>query len=127
MATKAATKHKVILHDPTLPPQAQAAHIALLVLKNTKCNSWEQLAQSPDAQQLVRLTQSQQNIIDTYAHILPMLRSSPIRTIAVCNVCDRFALAPKTGAPTSTCNLTTACMGKLHKVSAAASKVAVAA
>lgn len=128
MATKTLTPtHKIVLHDTTLPPQAQAAHIALLTLKTTRCTTWEQLVNSPEAQQLVRLNQQQQNLIDTYSHILPLLRAKPVRTIAVCTHCDRFLFTANTGTAKSRCTLSPACVGQLVKVPSTVVKVLAAA
>ena len=111
-----AIKTKPILEDPTLPPLARAAHIGMLILKGTGCNTWQVLVDSPQNQLRVLLSEEQQQLIDEYSFILQYLQVSPIRSIMYCENCSRFALKDKAISKTTTCSLTVGCGGTLHYV-----------
>ena len=107
-------KPKLVVEDPTLPDLARAAHIGMIVLKHTGCNTWRVLCDSPDAQLRVVLTQHQQELIDANSHVLQYLRQSPMCSIAVCTVCGRWRLIQQAVAKGKKCNFTIGCEGILR-------------
>ena len=117
MATSTLARHKFIHHDETLPPIGQAAHIVLLTLKAAGCSTWAQLVETPEAQARVRLGREQQDLIDSYSYLLPLMKAKPVLTIAVCDACNRFLMTPNAGNAKMRCNLTSSCTGTLRKVS----------
>ena len=93
-ATKAKSARGV-RHRTDIPEAAQAAQIAMIVMRLLHVESWQQLVElsvTEDVRRTVYLTAIQQDLIDRFAHILPMLRMSPMVTVAACPVCGRYGL-----------------------------------
>lgn len=106
-------------HDVTAPEPVQAAQIALLVMKKTKCQTWKgviEKSQEMDIREKVWLQPEQQDLIDRYAALLPFLSTSPLVTVVACPVCGSFGLHDKR-PPGTKCIFTIRCEGKPVKAS----------
>ena len=118
-AAKAPKPVEPIRHDDTAPAAAQAAQIALLVMKRVRCQTWKaviDLAAETDIRTKVFLSTTQQALLDQYADILPYLSTSPLVTVVACPACGRFGLQDRR-SPGAKCIFTTRCEGKLVKAS----------
>lgn len=118
-----------IRHDDRAPGPAQAAQIALQVMKKLGCQTWKgvvELAGTTDVRTRVFLSPEQQSIIDEYANVLPYLSTSPLVTVVACPVCGRYGLQDKR-SPGTKCIFTARCEGKPVKASSAPPRRAAAA
>ena len=109
-----------IRHDTTLPPIAQAANLALLILARTRRSTWAKLAADPAAYAEITITPAQQELLDTHLDVISLLATAPARTLYACPTCDRWALIEPKAAPPARCNLTLGCEGRPVKASTVA-------
>ncbi|WP_433673906.1 hypothetical protein [Microbacterium gorillae] len=103
-----------IRHDESVPGPAQAAQIALLVMKKVGCQTWKDVvekASNTDLRTKVILSPEQQALIDEYADIIPYLSTSPLVTVVACPLCGRYGLQDRRSAG-SRCIFTMRCPGK---------------
>lgn len=107
-------KSRYVKHNPDLPETGQAVHVGLLVLTKTGCNTWKTLVESPETWERVTLTDEQQALIDRHDYMLQHLQIAPLRTIDICDTCNRWVLT--TRKPGKNCTLSVGCEGKLHHV-----------
>ncbi|MBC9927329.1 hypothetical protein [Leucobacter sp. cx-169] len=114
---KPKVKVKLVTHDTELPELGQAAHVALLTLGATGCNTWKALVESPEVWERVLLTAEQQRLIDEHPYVLQHLQRAPLRSITVCDVCGRWALAVKAPTKGAKCTLIVGCTGTLFYAS----------
>lgn len=110
-------KAKLVRHDTELPEVAQTAHIGLLVLKATGCNTWKVLVETPEVHHRVRLTETQQELINTYPHVVQYLSTAPLCTVLMCPECRRWVLTTKNPGRNAKCNLMVGCEGLMLYVS----------
>lgn len=131
-------RERPIRHNTALPPVAQAANIALLILGAASQCSWATLVKNPDSYAHIIVSPAQQQLLDDYAYILPYLfkgrkpngakdtESGQTRSLYACPVCGRFAFIDK-GAPPARCNLTLGCPGRAVKASTMSPRFTAAA
>lgn len=123
MARAKAVKH--IRHNLTLPPIAQAANLALIIMGAAKVSTWKDLVNHPENRAHLRLTPEQQQLLDDHADLLDSLCRTPLRTIYTCPTCGRFAYIDKAASPTR-CNLTLGCSGTPVKATTTAGRLPTA-
>lgn len=123
----AAKKVKYVHEDDSMPPIPRAAHLAMLILAATGCNTWKTLVETPDAQTRVRITPEQQQLINEYGYVIQYVQRSPMRTINYCPVCGRWAIVQKNPpVKQSGCKLSISCTGTLVRVGKTAVKKEIA-
>ena len=105
-----------IRHNTLLPPVAQAANIALLIIGASGKSNWAAVVADPDSHAHVRVTEAQQQLLDDHSGILPIVSKQPAQSVYACPVCGRFAFIGK-GAPPAKCNLTLGCSGRTARAS----------
>lgn len=117
-AVKKVKPPKVIRHSPSAPAPVQAAQIAIIAMKAAKVAKWSDFTAKPLAElrELVTLDFEQQNLLETYRHLLPHLQTSPLVTVTACPVCGRHGLAGSTTG-TGRCFFTLRCAGNLVRAS----------
>ena len=109
----------VMFQTPEGPPLVKAAGVALALLRATKTNTWAELVADPDRAANYAVTPEQLELLNEHRGALTMLRTSPpALTLAVCPVCERYAVV--TAQAPATCTLTLGCVGKPIRVPAAA-------
>ena len=105
--------------DPDAPPLAQAASLALALLRAAKIPTWTELVDDPAPLAAVSVSPEQLVLLNTHAGSLTSLRvGPPMVTLAVCPVCSRFTIV--SGQAATTCPLTLGCNGRPQRASTAA-------
>jgi hypothetical protein len=113
-----------IKYNTTAPPLAQAASIALAVLRAAGAKSWGELGDRIPA--TIELAAWEHELLVEHADVLGFLRltqktedgRSPTVTVAVCPACGEWVLASQGPAPTR-CEITRGCTGKPVKAAVA--------
>ena len=104
-----------IRHDLDAPPAVQAAHIALIIERKLDVDNWrgvhKWIAMHGDPRSKVILSEHQQQLLDTYAHLLPYVSRRPKHVVIACPVCGRYGVS--TSASSAKCTYTLGCEGKL--------------
>lgn len=101
-----------------LPELAQAASLALALLRTAKVTSWTQLVAEPQRLAKVVVDPDQVALLNRHKDTLALLRhGSPAITLAVCRTCGRFSTL--SGAAASKCPMTLGCTTEPVRVSAA--------
>jgi hypothetical protein len=113
-----------IRHDTSLPPIAQAANLALLILARTHRSTWAKLAANPDTYSEVAVSADQQALLDEHLDVIALLATAPARTLYACPACSRWALIEPKAVPPARCNLLLGCEGRPVKASTVAPRFA---
>ena len=110
--------------DPEAPPLAQAAALALGVLKAAGATRWAELEGVLPS--TVELSAGQRKLLDDHALVVELLRlagrrddgsRTPTVTVAVCPACSEWVLV--SGPAPSRCEITFGCSGTPRKASVA--------
>lgn len=97
--------------DPSHPRAAQAAGLALALMRAAKASSWQELTGDPGRWTGLELDAEQVDLLNENGGLLTVLRLGDATvTVAVCPTCGRFSLVADT--PPSTCSMTVGCAGK---------------
>lgn len=121
-ASSPAVEPKFVIEMPSGPALWVAAGIGGYLLRATRTNSWAQLADAVDAEDLPVATRladyliddEQTALLDEWTDVISLIRVDPVRTIAVCDACEQWILVGTRAVP-SGCRLTLDCKGKVAK------------
>lgn len=93
----------------------RALALAAKILDYAKVRSWRDLG--GELPPLLRLTESQAELVSRYEHLCAMMRSKtddlPKVTVCVCSECSRWMLVATGGTKPSKCSLSVGCAGKI--------------
>lgn len=97
--------------DPDTPALAQAASLALALLRTSNADTWASLVADPAPLSAVLINPGQVELLDRFAGELTALRvGPPLITLAVCPECQRYTVV--SGGPATSCPMTLGCAGK---------------
>ena len=121
------SKVKVLTVDKALPEPGQAAALALTLLRLTKADTWQELADKVSqrdpavhkALSVIYLDPDQLRLLQEYpAAVSQVAHGAPRRTIALCDLCGEHVTVAKKSPP-SKCVMTLLCEGTYTKVAPA--------
>lgn len=105
-------------NDPAAPDLAQAASLALALMRATKAKTWAAVVANPAPLAEFVIDPELAVLLNRFGgELTHLVIGPPLVTLAVCPACARWAIV--SGQPATTCPMTLGCGGKPVKASIA--------